>query len=357
MPEDPAGSRPPRAMLLVAGVLALLVVAALVGPRLFRAAAPRAASPAAAGAPGGVRLASPDPAECRLPVVVTDSHALAGAPAVDPMREFPTALPTDTAGFVSLSTGQFVADPTAKGRGMPFSRIYAKEQWTPESYDPLLKRWLPAGPRQVSPDRRSYLYTTQHPLATGKGSSFDSTSLSVFDVATGGDRTLWTSPDQIGPDATWEADGIHASTVPAGGGQLRSWLVDPLTGAVTPVTPAVPRGLPPTAYGMTAGAGFGFDGAGRPILLDGSRNPGAHQEYFVGGPEGQRIVIHTGTAGDAFGFDPDGFAVDGDRLWAANYDGTAIWLWTEKAGLKRFALSGVAQHDPYVTPRVVGPCV
>jgi hypothetical protein len=61
--------------------------------------------------------------------------------------------------------------------------------------------------------------------------------------------------------------------------------------------------------------------------------------------------------GDAFDFDPNGFTVDGDRLWAANYDATAIWLWTAKDGLKRFALRGVAQRDGYVTPEVVGPCL
>jgi hypothetical protein len=353
---DENRARPPRAMLFVAGALALLVVAGLLGPRMLRTAASRATSPAAAGAAGGVRRSASGPTDCRLPVVVTDAHALASAPPADPLREYPTALPTDTAGFVSLPAGRFVADPAAQGAGMPFSRMYAKEQWAPVTYDPVLERWLPAGRRQVSPDQHSYLYTTQHPLATAKGSGFDSTSLSVYDVTTGRDRTLWTSPDQIGPDATWEADGIHASTVPAGGGRLRSWLVDPATGAVTPAATAASSGLPYITYGMAAGAGFGVDGAGRPILLDGSRSPGAQQEYFVGGPNGRRIVIHTGTMGDSFDFDPNGFGVDGDRLWAANYDATAIWLWTEKEGLSRFALSGVAQHDTYVTPRVAGPC-
>jgi hypothetical protein len=110
-------------------------------------------------------------------------------------------------------------------------------------------------------------------------------------------------------------------------------------------------------YGVNGGALFGTDGAGRPILLDGSRNRGASQEYFVGGPDGRRIDIHRGRMGDAFDFDPDGFTADGDRLWAVNYDGTAVWLWTEKDGLRRLALTGIARHDPYVTPRVVGPCV
>jgi hypothetical protein len=138
-------------------------------------------------------------------------------------------------------------------------------------------------------------------------------------------------------------------------------VVDPATGAAAPSARTVPAGALSSAamrsYGMSGGGGFGTDGAGHPILLEGSRSPGAHQEYFVGGPNGQRIVIHSGTMGDAFDFDPNGFTVDGDRLWAANYDGTAIWLWTAADGLKRFALTGVAQHDGFVTPRVVGSCL
>jgi hypothetical protein len=347
--EERAG--PPRAMAVVAGVLVVLVLVVLLGPRLLRAPGPRAAAPAA-GAPA---------AGCRLPVVVTDGHAAASAPPVDPMRNFPTALPRYTAGFVSLATGRFAADQTAQGRDMPYSRIYLNAQWTPQSYDPVLERWLAASTHQVSPDQQSYVYVIQSPLATGKGSGFDTTTLHVYDVTAGRDRALWTSHDQIGPDATWEADGIHASTVPAGGGQVAYWLVDPVTGAVARTPQATPSfGQMASAmrdYGMNGGGGFGTDGAGRPILLDGSRNPGAHQEYFVGGSNGRRIVIHSGTMGDAFDFDPNGFTVDGDRLWAANYDATAVWLWTEKGGLKRYPLSGIAQHEMYVYARVVGPCV
>jgi hypothetical protein len=122
---------PPRAMVLVAGALAVLVLAGLLGPRLLRASAPRAASPAAGGASsGGV------PANCRLPVVITDAHPAASAPPSDPMRSYPAALPALTAGFVSLATGRFVADHDAQGGGMPFSRMYVNEQWSPQSYDP-----------------------------------------------------------------------------------------------------------------------------------------------------------------------------------------------------------------------------
>lgn len=357
---------PPRAMVLVAGVLTVLVLAGLLGPRLLRAAprntTPAAAPPAATTSPSP---SGPGLANCRLPVVVTDAHFAVPAPGADAPRDYPSPLPHYTAGFVSAATGQFAADPTAQGAGMPFSRDYVGSEWRPASYDPVTKRWLPASRNQVSPDHHSFLYVTQAPLATGKASQFDTSTLAVYDVTTGKGRDLWTSHDQIGPDATWAADGIHASTLPWTGGQLAYWLVDPATGARVPDPSPPPNEGPrplalPSDYGIRGGgAVLGTDGAGRPILLDnsaGTAGPGDHQEYFVGGPNGQRIVIHDGTRGDAFDFAPSGFTADGDQLWAVNSDATALWLWTEKDGLKRIPLSGIAQHDQYVSPEIVGPC-
>ncbi|TMC01536.1 MAG: hypothetical protein E6J41_32820 [Chloroflexi bacterium] len=360
-PPRPERAGAPRAMILVAGALAVLVLAGLLGPRVLRAM-PRVTTPAAGGAPRDAPPAAPAVAAvaaCRLPVVVGDYRAAAAGQT----RDDQSTQPKYTAGFVAPATGDFVADPSAQAGSLPFSRAYVNDNWEPESYDPVLKRWLPARVRQVSPDHHSYLYFLQSPLATGKGSAFDTTSLHVYDVTTGKDRTLWTTHDQIGWDATWESDGIHASTTPGGGGRMASWVVDPVSGTVVPAAPSSPPGPSPaeavatfSEYGMTKGGQDGTDGAGHPILLEGSRDPGAHYQYFVGGPNGRRIVIHEGTMGDAFDFDPAGFAVDGDRLWSANYDGTAIWLWTEKDGLKRYPLTGVPRHDFYVIPTVVGPC-
>jgi hypothetical protein len=330
-PPRPDRAGAPGAMILVAGALAVLVLAGLLGPRVLRAV-PRATTPAAGGAPQGTAPAAPTLATCRLPVVVADAHS--------PERY--------TAGFVALATGQFVADPGAQAGGMPFSPVYENDQWVPQTYDPVLRRWLAANVHQVSPDHHSYLYVAQN-------------TLRVYDVTTGQDRALWTSHDQIGFDATWESDGIHATTVPTGGGMSAYWLVDPASGAVAPAA-APPSSIARSIaafreYGVQKGGGGDTDGQGRPIIDEGSRDPGAHYEYFVGGPNGRRIVIHAGVMGDAFDYDPNGFAADGDRLWSANYDATAIWLWTEKGGLTRYPLTGVPQHDMYVTPRVVGPCV
>jgi len=331
-PPRPERAGAPRAMILVAGALAVLVLAGLLGPRLLRAAA-RATAPAAGGAPRGAAPTGPTLAGCRLPVVVADEHTAAGH---------------YTAGFVTLATGQFVADPGAQAGGMPFSPIYESGQWVPQTYDPALRRWLAANVHQVSPDQHSYLYVA-------------GSTLHVYDVTTGQDRALWTSHDQVGFDATWESDGIHATTTPSGGGRSAYWLVDPASGSAT-ATAAPPSSLAQSIasfreYGVQKGGGGSTDGQGRPIIDEGSRDPGAHYEYFVGGPNGKRIVIHAGVMGDAFDYDPNGFAADGDRLWSANYDATAVWLWTEKDGLARYPLTGVPQHDMYVTPRVVGPCV
>ncbi|HYW27959.1 MAG TPA: hypothetical protein VE953_27555 [Terriglobales bacterium] len=331
-PEEREG--PPRAMVLMAVAVTGLVLVGLLGPRLLRAGS-RATSPATAVVP----------ADCRLPVVVTDARAL---------------VPQYSAGFVSLATGRFVGDPSAQGGSMPFSRRYVRDQWSPQGYDPVLKRWLPVRPSQVSPDHRAYVYILASPLATGKGGEFDSTTLHVYDVTTGRDHALWTSHDQLGADPTWRPDGIHVQTYPAGGGQDTYWTIDPATGAAARTAAPASAAVLATAmrtYRIDMGVEFGTDGAGRPILLDAGSGAGAPQVYFVGGPNGRRIVIHSGRRGDAVDFEVDGFVVDGERLWAANRDATAIWLWSATGGLKRFPMSGVASFDGSVTPRLVGPCV
>jgi hypothetical protein len=290
---------------------------------------------------------------CRLPLIVIDSRQAASAPATDPMTDYPGRLPTLTAGFVALGTGDFRADPSARGDGMPFGQMYVKETWQPETYDLQLGRWLPTGPGAVSPDHRAYAYVVYSPLATGKGGRHDSSTLHEYDVTAKSDRVLWTYAGDINVDG-WTASGIAVDTVPAGGGRLDAWLVDPASGAVTSSATS-PLMIDLRGYGVAKGGGFGKDGQGRPILVEGSRDAGASYTYFVGGASGQRIVIHSGTMGDSTDFDPDGFFVDGDRLWAANHDGTAIWLWTEKDGLRRFPLNAGPKHDMYVDYRVAGP--
>ncbi|HXM57453.1 MAG TPA: hypothetical protein VOB72_18795 [Candidatus Dormibacteraeota bacterium] len=350
------GGRHPRALAFVAMALTLLVLTSLLGPRIVRTVRTGGAtSPAGAGAPPPSPASAPKPATaCRLPMIVTDSRAVLSAAAAGADSN---GMETETAGFVSLATGRFQADPTAVPDGMPFSRMYAKDVWRPQVYDTVLRRWLPVQSDEVSPDHGSYLYVDYSPLLAAKGNPFDSTTLHVYDVRKRTDRALWTYAGAIA--AQWTARGIEATTTPRGGGQGLAWLVDPDSGAATAKGPAPPPDQPliDRSYGIRTGGYYGTDGRGRPIIVEGGLNPGSHAMYFVGGPNGRRIVIHDGVAGPDAEFAPSGFAPDGDRLWMANVDGTAIWLWTERDGLKRFALSGVIQHDPYVTSRVVGPCL
>src|SRR5256886_5624834 len=148
--------RRPRAFALVAIGLTLLVVAGLLGPRLVRTVRTGGSqtSPAAAGAPSPTPVPTPAPVSaCRLPVIVTDSHATINPPADAQTDD----LDVETAGFVEMATGRFQPDPAAVQDGMPFSRSYLKDVWRPQTDDPVLRRWLPVQPSQVAPDHGSYL--------------------------------------------------------------------------------------------------------------------------------------------------------------------------------------------------------
>src|SRR2546430_9304658 len=154
-PADESG-RHPRAFALVAIGLTLLVVAGLLGPRLVRTVRTGGSqtSPAAAGAPSPAPVPTPAPVSaCRLPVIVTDSHATINPPADAQTDD----LDVETAGFVEMATGRFQPDPAAVQDGMPFSRSYLKDVWRPQTDDPVLRRWLPVQPSQVAPDHGSYL--------------------------------------------------------------------------------------------------------------------------------------------------------------------------------------------------------
>jgi hypothetical protein len=320
-----------RTVARAAVAIALVAIGGVLAPRLLA----RAQTAAAA-------------VTCRLPLVVDDNR-----PGVD----------STTAGFVSLPAGKFSPDPSQpQPAGLPFMRFYDDERARPLWYDVTLRRWLPALRTQISPDQRSYLYVVFSPLASrrAKGSSrYNSSTLFVYDVANSTNRVLWTYGGAI--DADWEADGIHAETTPVDGGGATYWIVDPATGAraTTSVVPASsPISVDISQYGGPGdGIGpVGVDFLGRPVMAEGSRSPGQHMEYFIGEPGGWRVPIHSGIMGDADDFDPTGFVADGDQLWAANSDGTALWRWTEHDGLHRYPLGGVTRISRYTVPVVAGTC-
>jgi hypothetical protein len=303
LPDTMERPRPPaRMMALVAGVLAVAVIVTLTGTRLL----------ASHGRPEGVPA---NGGVCRLPVVVTR----AGYP--------PTTI---TAGFVEiqgdrtvLDGGTVKADPSAGPGAM--------------TYDPVLRRWLPVRPTAVSPDQRSYAYVRS------LGQSFE---LHVVDGRTRADRVVWAGSGGIDFPVEWEADGIHVTVGPAGGGLTEEWVVDPSGRGHRPgSSPRITAEFGRTNIGTFAPS-MPYEAVfhGMAIVRD------ATFAVYLAGPGDQRTVIHYLLGG----FDPSTFVADGDRLWAVNADGTEIWLWTRNGGLQAFPLNAAPQ--PGVTYWVAGPC-
>jgi hypothetical protein len=255
--------------------------------------------------------------------------------------------------MVTIPSGTFVADPAARQDGMPFSAMAANAAWEPATYDPVVKRWLSEYPERVSPDHQRYAYVVFKPLMSST-TRYESAELRVYDLRTGADRLLWSHDGSI-QDVTWKPDGLHLTTTPATGGQGDAWLVNPATGAAS-AAPSTPSPGTSNRVGVRSGT-LGTDSQGRPVIIEGSRDPGVAYTIFVGGAGARRLVIYSGHMGDAMDFDPTWMVGDGDALWGANYDGTAIWRWTEAGGLQKYPLQGVAQHDMYVNVRVAGPCL
>jgi hypothetical protein len=372
-PGDVSWRRP--AMTVAAGVLTVAVVVTVVGTHIALRRSP-AASPAAAGL------------GCRLPLVVKDPH-------------FPNV--TQAAGFVSPSTGAFQPDPGAVAGDLPFPVVGSGGTWQAVTYDPVLKRWLPVRQSAVAPDHSGYAYVVD----------LDSTfELHVYDVRRRADRVVWSgSGGPSGFPVVWEADGIHLLLTPPEGGPSAGWVV-PSSGdashpgpyppasaeyqrtnvgtrfavgqyeaqfhgrpivfvvhprSVTPggspsptSTPVSPRTIGPQTTPRPAptqdGSGFVQPLNGYPYTVYVARPPGSTTSSSARIAE-PRTVIHSGVVGDATDFDPTTFVADGDRLWAASADGTALWLWTEKDGLRRLPLNAGPKGGKTSSYWVAGPCV
>ena len=324
-----------------AGVAALLVVVGIgcgTPDLASRAAASKTAVVAGSSSiPSSTPTSIPvsDAPNCQLPLLVTGPGPAPQAPSV-------------TAGFVSPRTGEFQADPGATSNGMPFPAFYTSDTWRPVSYDAVLRRWLPVLPQAVSGDHGSFAYTVFKPLSPGKTSGVVSSSeLHVYNLKTGKDRLLWAPAAELDLP-TWKNGLIAVTTTPLDGGTVDGWLIDPGTGRRTNTGPPGPDD-------MFVKGWVGTDSQGRPIVMDGSRGPRA--EYSLIAADGSRIVIKAGGGAGPADFDPNGLVGDGNRLWGANFDGTALWMWTQNGGLRRLPLAAGPKKDIYVTYSVAGPCV
>lgn len=140
-----------------AAAVALLVTALLIGSLLwFRFSGSQTHRPAGRVL-GSVTVSNVD-FKCSLPVTVYGTQAA--------MINFPD-------GQVTAETA-LPAVPYGKG--------------APSTYDAALQRWLPVQQQWVSPDGRSYAFST---TTTGIPGQAPLSDLRVRDIVTGKDRTLW----------------------------------------------------------------------------------------------------------------------------------------------------------------------
>lgn len=297
----PAG-RSASAMAVVAGALAVLVIATLMGTRMLTA---HRSQPAAA--PTAPTAAS---SACRLPLVERTS-------------QYPQK--TVAAGFVAVDSGTFQPDASAPGDAM--------------TYDRVARRWLPVRPPAIAPDHSAYAYVVDLK---------ESFQLHVHQIASGADRVVWAAPGGGGGfPIIWTSSGIEITTSPSGGGNTTGWVVPPAGGQpkkapVQPITPEFVR----TDVGTSFPDALHYEATFQGMSI--VRDPDGG--VYLLAPDKSRTLIHA--AGPDF--DPSTFIADGSRLWAVNADGSAIWLWTQAGGLQQLPLHVTPQAS--VTYWAAGPC-
>jgi hypothetical protein len=323
-------------MAVVAGVLAVVLIVALVGSRLMLRPQGHI-SPAPAASP----ITSPPPAADSFPCM------LAVTTEVQLGDQIITGM-----GFINVPNGDYLVDPAATVSDLPHAAGTA-----PAYYSAALKRWLPAIPPAISPDGTSYAYVTQ---------SGSSSQLHVVDVPTRTDRVLWTYAAGIGVEA-WDESGILVATVPFAGGVGILWRIDVANGSASrrPASEEIPT-LPPFWAMPPSGGAFsplGNDGKGSIVVLFGSgRDRGTKfSVVLVNVPAHTETTIYSGVAGDATDFDPETALFDAHGIWLSDFGAKKLWLWTASSGLKSFPVTGLPTVPADVRNNVsyytAGPCV
>jgi hypothetical protein len=179
-------------------------------------------SPAAGQSPASsVRTESPSPVvtgalNCRIPVsmAVHDNTSISG-------------------GFIDLSSGVFVADPTSaysldpSGKGLRSATqpyLYAEDSRDRMFYDRTRSRWLAVTPDAVSSDGAAYAYALPD-------ASLRPAVVHVVDVATGVEKTFPVQGIRLIPvPLAYEAGSVYLTEGYEGTDGL--WQLDPGTGAV-----------------------------------------------------------------------------------------------------------------------------
>jgi hypothetical protein len=199
-------------VLITAAVI--LSVVALGGcgtyPAGSSAMTPATSSSAQAGTPTPAATSAPTPIPAATPLPAPGS----GATTFQVLTKFNCRLPVrmiiddQVKGFLDLSTGRFLSDPSA-----PVGA---------QSYSWFAHRWLPVPLEMQSPDGTHYAYAA-------------SDGIHDVDLTTGVDRNLVSSaPNQV---VEYGADGIYVTTSGGYAGNLGLWRLDPLTAALKHLLP------------------------------------------------------------------------------------------------------------------------
>ena len=227
-------------------------------------------------------------------------------------------------GFLTIPDGTFTADD-ASVVGLPGGQTLGGNQPRPYSYDFAAKRWLPVPVDMVSPDGQSYLYES---VSGGVG------TLHIYSLRDQKDRVI---KAPAGSSVTyWDATGIVVLAVPTGNGSMSFIRINPDSSVTQPTGEVTSRDHPAGAT-----SSFGHDGQGHYIWRTGSPTAGPYTVFFDLGA-GLQTVVYAGTVGDTNDFSPYGATPDGSRTWFGNRDTKWVWMWSPRAGLKRYPITRVA---------------
>lgn len=170
---------------LAASLLGLIALGACSSPRPQHATITTSSSGSPATVASQARTPGPSPTSPTPDLPVTAVAFTCRLPVMFNQHEFEY-----TGGFISFPSATYQADPNGVLTGSP-DNIYSTQAspvlhgsggWP--YYDLAMRRWLPTGPGQTSPDGRSYAYIV--PVAPGT----NPTKVHIVQVATGADHVI-----------------------------------------------------------------------------------------------------------------------------------------------------------------------
>jgi hypothetical protein len=326
---------------------------------------------------------SPVAFTCKLPVITTsgggDYVVFAG-------------------GFLTFPAGTYQADPNGVIRSRypqgDFATdaqpvLYGGPQVGPPFYDLAMKRWLPVGSGQTSPDGSSYAYSVPGP------SNSDPTKIHVVTVSTGADHVLTIEPPPQDEAVGWQVADYDGKSVFLVGQQVDQspggvWRLTVATGSLNLLTQArhiqlVQNGIawialnnPADPSPPVAPKGAAFDSIATVDLSTGAQTTWVYKPGEAVGvlaveeslglvasivpnlevPAWTVVAVASpGAAGNVISSSGQlGYAVQPDRsrLWFGNNRG--IYLWTQATGfIKVYAYHGDPIQAQAIEP--AGRCV